>query len=321
MASANAQVSNQPIVIGLRPSLPKLLSRTQWWSTPVAAERLAALRIALAVCLLLDMWQTYWPDFETWFTSAGLGGPKLFDYLCKEPNWRWSLFRGVDNPDVLWTGFYIWIASTVALLFGFQTRLAAISTWILSVSFANVNSYIDNSGDQVRTIILLYLMLSPCGAVWSIDSWLKTPRSDWQKPHLVYPWAVRLIFLQLILIYFCNGVYKLFGIDWWRGESLYYVLGDLTLVRLPFHQWPLPFWLSKVMTWLVLFWEVSFPVLVWHRCTRWLALVIGVGFHCGILITMEIGWFAPYMLCLYLPLIPWERWLSQRTPSLTLPVA
>ena len=30
--------------------------------------------------------------------------------------------------------------------------------------------------------------------------------------------------------------------------------------------------------------------------------------HVGIWLSMELGSFAPCMLCLYLPLVPWERW-------------
>ena len=27
---------------------------------------------------------------------------------------------------------------------------------------------------------------------------------------------------------------------------------------------------------------------------------------------LEIGGFGPYMICLYLPLVPWERWTGRR---------
>ena len=74
-----------------------------------------------------------------------------------------------------------------------------------------------------------------------------------------------------------------------------------------FHQWPLPFVVSQIMTWSVLLWEVGFPLWVALTWTRKPALWFGVAFHVGILLTMEIGGFVPYMLVLYLPLLPWER--------------
>ena len=48
------------------------------------------------------------------------------------------------------------------------------------------------------------------------------------------------------------------------------------------------------------------------RWTREIFLAFGVAFHLGIFINMELGGFAPYVLCLYLPLLPWERF--RRTP-------
>ena len=58
-------------------------------------------------------------------------------------------------------------------------------------------------------------------------------------------------------------------------------------------------------------WEVSFALLVLNRWTRIVALLFGVGFHLGILATMELGYFVPYALCLYVPLVPWE-WVADR---------
>jgi hypothetical protein len=100
---------------------------------------------------------------------------------------------------------------------------------------------------------------------------------------------------------------------------------------------PLPEWMTKTLTRTVLWWEILFvPMMLvpwrsladlWQkipyvgglhvlfRWTREVVLAFGASFHIGILISMEIGSFAPYMLCLYLPLLPWERsrWGSQRS--------
>jgi hypothetical protein len=127
----------------------------------------------------------------------------------------------------------------------------------------------------------------------------------------VWPWALRLLFVQLIFIYFMNGLYKVTGPNWVQGDSLYYVLCDITLTRFSIAELPVPFWLAQLATWLVLAWELSFPVLVIFRWTRWLALLFGVAFHVGIWVTMELGGFVPYVLCLYLPLLPWQRWLEE----------
>src|SRR5439155_18173963 len=86
---------------------------------------------------------------------------------------------------------------------------------------------------------------------------------------------------------------------------------DLTLTRFSYAQLPVPYVLTQLMSWTVLAWELSFPLLVLVKWTRLPALLLGVSFHLGIFATMELGGFGPYMLALYLPLLPWDRWLRR----------
>ena len=57
----------------------------------------------------------------------------------------------------------------------------------------------------------------------------------------------------------------------------------------------------------VLAWEIGFPLLVLLPSTRTLTLVFGVLMHIGIGLSIELAMFPLIMLCLYLPLVPWER--------------
>jgi hypothetical protein len=319
--------------IGLRPWLPWPLNRSAWWTEPVPAERLAALRIGLAAVLLLDLFTTYLPHAGDFFGANSLGSRDVVAWMGQAPSWRWSLLRSVDDARLLTAAIGVWIVATFCLLVGFWSRLSAVLVWVLAVSFTNLNPYIVNAGDDVRDIVLLYLLLSPCGAVWSLDRWWQTRRAQDPKRVQVQPWPLRLLFIQMALIYFCNGVYKVCGSEWRTGESLYYVLSDLTLARWSYTQVPIPLWVTRLLSWAVMVWEVSFPLLVmlpWIggtvcrlcrapetvrlACDRVLRLVtvvalwFGVGFHLGIGLTMELGFFAAYMLCLYLPLVPWERY-------------
>src|SRR5262249_37591619 len=135
----------------------------------------------------------------------------------------------------------------------------------------NVNPYCDNAGDQVRNIALFYLMLCPCGAAWSLDSlwarwlgrhdfWLSRFLGRPPGPVYVSPWALRLLLIQMAYIYCFNGIYKAFGEEWRRGNSLYYVLNDLTLARWSYARFPIPVALTRLMTKTVMFWEITFPL-------------------------------------------------------------
>lgn len=306
-------------VVGLQPWLPWPLSRWSWWTEPVRAERLAALRIGLALCLFVDILTTYLPDCELFFGRDRLGVPQVLDRELRPGKYAWSLFASEKDVAVLQGGMVVWAIAAFCLGIGLCTRLSALAAWVLSTSIASLNSFIDNGGDQIRGITLLYLLLTPCGAAWSVDAWWSR-RYRWfhrlaqpnREPFFVSPWALRLMFVQMCLVYFANGVHKALGSTWWEGTSLYYVLGDLTLARFSLATFPVPLWLLKVLTWTVLLWELTFPLGASLPWTRTVYLWIGVFFHLGIAALLELGGFGFYMLCLYLPLVPWEKWGQQR---------
>jgi hypothetical protein len=297
-------------VVGVQPWLPWPLHGRRWWTEPVRAERLAALRIGIALVLLLDIGLNYLPHVADFYGANGLGATDTFTGWRSLPNYNWSLVLGDDPVTLRW---YVgaWAVSAACLLFGFASRLNAAVAWALALSFLNRNPYIHNAGDTVRVIILFYLMLTPCGAVWSIDALLRQLRRPQPGPVFVAPWALRLLFVQLVVIYFFNGIFKLAGADWKAGTVLHYVLADVSQTRLPFGEWPLPEVVLRIMTWAVLLWEIGFPLLVFMPATRTAALVFGVLVHLGIGFGIELAMFAPIMLCLYLPLVPWERFADR----------
>jgi hypothetical protein len=348
-------------VAGLEPWLPWPLSRWRWWTEPVRAERLAALRIGVAICLLLDLAFSYFPSYRALYGADSVSPPELTRSLF-EGGWRWSLLRGVGDPATVQAALVVWAAAAGLLLAGLFSRLAAAVCWALGVSVMHLNSEAYNAGDMVRGIILFYLMLCPCGAAWSLDAWWRR-RYRWRldrspdgtltglsllrrkeplaEPVYIHPWPLCLLFVQMMVIYLYNGINKAGGDAWRDGTSLYYVLGDLTLARWSSAQVPLPLWLTKVLSLTVMWWELLFaPVMCvpWRRLgeraqkSRWRAirllspllrhsrttfLLFGVGFHVGIWVSMEIGFFAPYMLCLYLPLVPWGEPGAGEPPGLS----
>lgn len=232
-------------------------------------------------------------------------------------NLDWLLEPWDQNPAALRLAVVAWGITTLLLLIGCWTRVAAILTWLLMTSFDNLNHYNVDSGETVRYVLLFYVLFTPCAAVWSVDSWRRKDSDS--RPIYVPPWPLRLMLVQLIFIYFMNGVYKLSGDTWAEGTSLYYVLSSLEIARFPLSQLPVNFLLLQISSYVVLVWETSFPLLMLFRWTRIPALIMGASFHVGIFVTMEIGFFAPYMLCFYLPMVPWERWFQRRARRASAP--
>jgi hypothetical protein len=298
-----------PQIVGLIPWLPWPLAGSRWWTRPVRAERLAAFRIGVAAVLLFDILGTYLPQVGDFFGSNSLGSPEVFaPTRASVP--RCTVLGAVTDAATFRGLLLLWAAAAGLLLLGLLPRASAAAAWLFSISFIGVNFYLGNSGDNVRSIELFYLMLSPCAAVWALGR-RRTNAGGGSGRVYVPAWPLRLLLLQMALIYVVNGLYKLAGPGWRDGDVLHIVLGNLAWSRLPSARLPLPYALTQVMTWTVLGWELFFPILVAMRSTRTLALWLGVSFHVGTGLFLQLGPFPLYMLCLYLPFVPWERYVDR----------
>jgi len=287
---------------------------------------LAALRIGVAIMLLVDVFTLYLPHADAFFGRDSLGSPEVF--APSALSLRWSLLRGVESPAAVTGVFVVWAVSATLLLLGVLPRFSALVAWALSVSVIGINGYVHNSGDNVRNIELFYLMLCPCAAVWSFGvarpesskgvlSACFTPFEDSGRatqlsgsPIYVHAWPLRLLFVQLMIIYFFNGVYKSLGSHWREGDVMHYVVCNLAWTRFSYAQLPLPFPVIQLLTWSTLIWELGFPLLVMIPLTRKPALWMGIGFHVGTAISLQLCAFPMYMICMYLPLIPWEQYVD-----------
>ena len=288
-------------------------SWVRFWHEPVRAERLASMRIWLALAILGDQLLQYLPNFSDFFGPEGVA-PAALHAQYQHRMWRITyLFFGTDDFIVLHAAFWLWVAVTILFLVGWQTRSMNFLCWLLTRCFIERNPVILTSGDDVVQIALLLLLLSPCGAALSVDAWWKRRQGLQSGLVLVPPWSLRLIQIQLCLILCTTGIAKLKGEDWlqgtwWDGTSLHYYLNDTTMWRWSYAQLPIPIWITMPMSYFTVWWEALFPLLVLFRRTRPIALLIGVSFHVGILLVSEVGWFGFYTLALYIVWIPDSFW-------------
>jgi uncharacterized membrane protein YphA (DoxX/SURF4 family) len=296
---------SEPIIHGIDPLLPWPLNRSRWWTEPVRAEGLAALRIGIALVLLTDVLAFHLPYASDLFGSGSFGAPNAFDQVRYLPPTPWSLLASVESP-LAWQGILVvWALAAVLLLLGICPQLAAAVAWFIGGSVHYVNPFIFNAGDAIRNIALFYLMISPCGAVWSI------PRRTSAAPVYIVAWPVRLLLVQLMTTYFINGLSKL-GEQWQTGDTIYYVTANICWSRWPRMVFAIPYGLTQALTFATVVWELTFPLCVLWRRTRWLTLALGVFFHVGTGVALKLALFPLYMLCLYLPLLPWDRWCAAK---------
>lgn len=296
---------SDPVVLGLAPALPSPVRSWKWLTTPLPAERAAALRIAVGLVLLFDLVVLYLPNLRSLYGPGGFGDPSNFDDLFGPPGWRWSVLRLLPaewGPQAL---FAVWLVAAVALLVGYRPRLAAGVAWVCAVSFNYSNLALHNGGDQLKLIALLMLAFLPTDGRWAVR---RDPAArSATGPVLVQAWPIRLLMIQLAIMYFMNGYYKSMGPGWRDGSVMLAVANNPTWAHFSPDYLPLPDAALKALAWATLVWELFFPLLVLMPVTRAATLWVGVFFHVGTLVHLEVGLFPLYALCYYVPFVRWER--------------
>ena len=213
--------------------------------------------------------------------------------------WIWT------DDRALVIGWALLLVSAIALTIGWHSRLAALIVFVLIMSFEFRNPFIFNSGDNLIRIEALFLAMSPCGAALSLDKY-RTTGSFWSA-QIRAPWPIRLMQVQLTLIYLATFQIRMTGEKWPDGTALSYAfrLDDMLIVQVP--QWiSTNALLMNVATSGTLLLELAIGILVWNRRCRPIVLAAGLVLHSAILVSVAVGFFTPAMFVLYLAFVSSE---------------
>ena len=290
------------------PQLRKIAAVQAWrgfWFQLQPAYTLGLVRMAFGV-LAIGWTTSLLPDL------ASLFGPRGIVPRQPEDAFYWGVFALFTSDRALLIGWSVLLVSSVALTIGWHSRLAALVVFALIVSFQHRDPWVWNSGDVAVRIEALILTLSPCGAALSVDQ-ARSSGTFWsaqQRPQ----WAVRLLQVQMSLIYLASALSKINGATWPQGTAVSYALRlpDLVLLSAP-HWVTNSVLLMNVATWGALVAELSLALLVWNRRLRPWVLAAGVVMHTIIMCTIAVGFFTLAMFVLYLAFIPPEA--VQRLPG------
>jgi Vitamin K-dependent gamma-carboxylase len=284
---------------------------THWerfWFAPQSTAPLAALRIAFALIVLA--WAVSLSNgLFTFFSSDGLltRQPRLDSIIYPG---AWGLLGTFTSKSALVAVYVALLAAAFLLLIGLLTRGAALVVFLCLLMLMRRDPWVLNSGDILIRVLAFYVMIAPTGAALSVDRWVRTRRSGgaWLAFPLRSGWTLRLLQVQLSLIYLSAFWDKTGGETWRAGTAVSYAfrIGDL-------HRFPLPHWLltspdaSTLMTYATLVVEFGLGFLVWNRVLRPWFLLAGVALHLGIDYTTRVGFFSYGVIALYLVFVPADR--------------
>jgi hypothetical protein len=288
-------------MIGPTPWLPSPMHRV--FNAPMPAARLYVWRVGLGSLLFADIVLLYLADWSALFGVDGYTTPAVSDRYVQHHPGLWSLLRWLPSGPAWLAIFIVWAISAIGIMAGIRVRLCACLAWMISASVVVANPYMHCGGDRLRTIQLFLLLLSPIPS-----------RSDARTGQSTSSWPMLFLYTQLAFMYFFAGIYKLRHPGWQDGSAMYYVLTNSAWCLAPnaFANsilWDYRFF--HLASWGTIIWEMAFPLVVYIRWTRFrIGLGLGIIFHVLCAIVLQVSTFPWYSLSCYLPLLPWERWLS-----------
>lgn len=219
----------------------------------------------------------------------------------------------VDLFLVLWAGI------ALAVTVGYRTRAATVANylmWLVFVGFTPMWLDFDGGFDQMMTGVSFVLMLVPCNRALALDPLMAKlrnpllgPRTD-TPPQTVSVLCYSLPVAGILgLLYLDAGIHKL-SAEFWRNG-----MGAWLPPTMPYYMSPIDMsWLldnklaEQAIGYTLIGFQFVFLPLLWFRRFRVPLLVIGVAFHTGIILSLNIYQFGFGMLAPYALLVPFSWW-------------
>ncbi len=246
-----------------------------FWFSPMDPAVLKRFRIfsGLYLVMFYVMVFSHWND---WFQSSGILSGRFFPWN------DYSLFSWLEPTGTIFPLWCLGFATGILYLFGIKTKIMTVILFLLQLSMVHRNPMVIGGGDFVMLPMLFYFIFaSPRGEIWPL----------------------RMMQLQICLIYWLTLFGKVSGHESWvSGEFMYHFL-----INPMWSHWPLPGILyykavTVFMTWSVLLFQLSFPLLIWVKKTRRPVLLIALLFHLTIAVFVKQVFFLSFAMIICLTL-------------------
>jgi hypothetical protein len=267
----------------------------RFWFAPEPTSTLAIFRIVFGA--LVFFWTlALVPDLDAFFARNGVDPTDTTNLA----NGWWGFLQVFDSHVAVVAVCAVLMLAALCLMVGFHARLASVVVFVGVLSFEQRAPSVFNSGDGLLRTLAFFLMFAPSGASLSVDRWRHAPDAFWAFPARS-PWALRLIQIQVSVMYLASVWEKLQGSDWRNGTAVSYALGLRDFQRFsPPGTLVHSLLVSSVMSYTTLATELMVGVLVWNRAARPLVLALGVCLHVSIALSIRVGFFSETVLTAYL---------------------
>ena len=252
----------------------------RFWYLPSDPYTLGVIRL-LTGLVAVFWYATYTPDLFRFFGKSGLlpiaavqeleGVRASFSYLN-------FLSTNSELAMVHWLG----LAVLVLFAVGFAARVTSVLALVVVLSYIHRGPMLTSQTEPILSMVIAYLCLGPSGASWSVDRWLSR-RKESAAPlaaatdvrSFAATVSLRLIQVHLAMLVGLMALSQLMGETWWQGMAVWWLAARtesrmFDLSWLHAHQFLIDFWTHAIV-----FFQLTFAVLVWHPLARPLLLPIG----------------------------------------------
>ncbi|MCB0347302.1 MAG: hypothetical protein KDD37_00630 [Bdellovibrionales bacterium] len=181
---------------------------------------------------------------------------------------------------------FLFVALIGLTLFYRHIWLVAVALYALHIVFLRRNPMGVYGVDMVSTFWFLYMAFVN----------VKAKSKIWQALNST---MFRLIQIQLCIIYAYSGLDKAKGVTWWRGDAIWYALGNTQITSIDFSFLAHAPSILTLLAVITVLWETYFPILIWVPQIKKYVIYIGVFLHLGIAVMMNLYEFSFVMLAAY----------------------
>ena len=275
----------------------------------IDTRSLAVFRILLGLIITLDIFLRL-RSFQVFYTAQGAVPRQLAIDLVGSN--VFSLYFISDHVFFVGLFMALQVIFGIFLIFGYRTRISSVIAFFLLVSLANRNTLITSYADTLLALMAFWAIFLPLGERWSIDS-IKSkigPRKN------IASLASGLIMLQVIAMYFVNGIKKTRSDLWISGDAVPIIIGHDSITFLAgnfLRQFPELLRLGgNIWMYMLLF---SFMLFVFVGKLRMIYAALFMGAHALLAVSVRIGSFSYVCIAALMLFMQADFWkLANKVP-------
>jgi hypothetical protein len=267
---------------------------------------LAIARIVIGIGVL--GWAiSMWFEVQAFLSKDGLIPPDIAG-----SSWSWLPLESAASVRLALIAL---IGAAVAIIAGWRPTIWLLVAFVLLVAIQRRDEFVLNSGDVILRNLTLLLAFSPTGAALSVDRIRRHGRSAFLTSAMVAPWGMRLVQLQMMVVYLFAFRSKS-GEFWTNGSAVSTVFRLDDLQRFG----TIDFLVENVvivtfLTWSTLIIELALGTLLWAKRLRPPLIVLGVLLHLMIDVLVLVGFFSIAMIAGLMTFLDADRiesWMQRR---------